>query len=180
MFETMMEAAVDGVTDLDLELGVDLRWGRHLSQAQRTALDRTQLETLPPGDRLGRLLTTIDPAGLDMHDLVSYLGACERQTAWAQARQLVAVRELAGRRLVPGPHGEPADTALRRLPKTDALVAYPTTGHYPPNRYPTDQPPVGQPAAAPRSPAFGVRDDGWLATHPTARPVLTDGGAPPA
>lgn len=47
-----------------------------------------------------------------VHDLVSFMGACERQTAWAQARQLVAVRELAGRRLVVGEHGEPADSAL--------------------------------------------------------------------
>jgi hypothetical protein len=112
MFDKITDAAIDGVTDFDLDLGVDFRWARHLTQEQRTALGRTQLETLDPGDRLGRLLTTFDPSGLDMHDLVSYMGACERQTAWAQARQLVAIRELAGRRLVVGPHGEPADTAL--------------------------------------------------------------------
>ncbi|HEY8827306.1 MAG TPA: DUF222 domain-containing protein, partial [Jatrophihabitantaceae bacterium] len=58
------------------------------------------------------MLASLDPAGLDMYDLVSHLGACERQTAWVQARQLSAVRELAGRRLVPGPHGEPADSAF--------------------------------------------------------------------
>ena len=73
---------------------------------------RMTLEHEPPGTELGELLASLDPAGLDLYDLVSHIGACERQTAWVQARQLSAVRELAGRRLVPGPHGEPADSAF--------------------------------------------------------------------
>ena len=71
-----------------------------------------RLENEPPGPELGELLATVDPADLDMFELVSHLGAGERQAAWVQARQLAAVRELSGRRLVPGPHGEPADTAF--------------------------------------------------------------------
>jgi hypothetical protein len=84
----------------------------HAGPGQRAAAIRTQLETLAPGDGLAWVLASVDPAGLDMHDLVSFIGACERQSAWTQARQLVAVRELSGRRLVPGPDGEPADTPL--------------------------------------------------------------------
>ena len=76
------------------------------------AVHAASLESLAPGEALGGVLAAVDPADLDMHDLVSFLGACERQTAWTQAAQLRAVRELAGRRLIPGPNGEPADTAL--------------------------------------------------------------------
>ncbi len=43
------------------------------------------LESLAPGEALGGVLAAVDPADLDMHDLVSFLGACERQTAWTQA-----------------------------------------------------------------------------------------------
>ncbi len=96
----------------DLEMRVDFCRPQHVGPAQREAITRTMLETLLPGDGLGGLLASVDPAALDMHDLVSFMGACERQAAWVQATQLRAVRELAGRRLVPGPNGEAADTAL--------------------------------------------------------------------
>ena len=94
------------------DMRVDFFRPQHGSPEQRAAITRTLLETLAPGPDLATLLASLDPAGLDMYDLVSHLGACERQTAWVQARQLSAVRELAGRRLVPGPHGEPADSAF--------------------------------------------------------------------
>jgi Domain of unknown function (DUF222) len=71
---------------------------------------RLGLEHEPPGEELGTLLAVVRPSDLDMYDLVSLLGACERQIAWVQAKQLAAVAELSGRRLVPGPHGEPADS----------------------------------------------------------------------
>ena len=106
MFDTIADV------DTDLEMRVDFCRPQHVGPAQREAITRTMLETLPPGDGLGGVLAAVDPADLDMHDLVSFLGACERQTAWTQAAQLRAVRELAGRRLVPGPNGEPADTPL--------------------------------------------------------------------
>jgi Domain of unknown function (DUF222) len=126
--------ASDFASDLDVELDVELDGGRggefdagrEDGLGARVVVDfcrprwsvaaypvhASVLETQAPGDLLGRLLARLDPAGLDMHDLVSFLGACERQAAFVQATQLLAVRELAGRRLIPGPNGEPADTAL--------------------------------------------------------------------
>ncbi len=69
------------------------------------------LESLPPGPELASLLDA-DPAALSGYDLVSYLGATERLTAWAQSRQLTAIRELARRRPAPLDPGGPED----RLP----------------------------------------------------------------
>jgi Domain of unknown function (DUF222) len=112
MFDTTVDADADRDLDTDLGLRIDFCAPRHVGRAQRQALTRTMLETLLPGDGLGGLIASVDPADLDMHDLVSYMGACERQASFVQAAQLRAVRELAGRRLVPGPNGEPADTAL--------------------------------------------------------------------
>ena len=60
-------------------------------------MDRSALETLTPGPELAGLLAA-NPAGLSGYDLVSFLGATERLTAWAQSRQLAAIRELARRR----------------------------------------------------------------------------------
>src|SRR3954447_20927150 len=74
--------------------------------------DSEALEAMAPGEDLAALLASVDPDELDAYDLVSYLGACERQIAWTQARQRGGMRALAGRRLVRGPNGEPADTAL--------------------------------------------------------------------
>src|SRR4051812_3025708 len=74
--------------------------------------DSEALETMAPGEDLAALLASVDPDQLDAYDLVSYLGACERQIAWTQARQLPGTRALAPRRLVTGPRGEPADTPL--------------------------------------------------------------------
>lgn len=108
----MFDTTIDTDLDVDLDLRIDFCRPQHASREQRAARTRTQLETLAPGDGLAWLLATVEPAELDMYDLVSFMGACERQAAWVQARQLLAVRELAGRRLVAGPEGEPADTAL--------------------------------------------------------------------
>jgi hypothetical protein len=112
MFDTLLEAGTDLDPELGVELGVDFRFPHQLRRGRGTALVRTLLETQAPGETLGGLLASIDPAGLDMHDLVSFMAACERQSSWTAARQLVAVRKLAGRRLVPGPDGEPADSPL--------------------------------------------------------------------
>ena len=71
----------------------------------------TALESLAPGPELAGLLAT-DPAGLTSYDLVSFLGATERLTAWAQSRQHDAIRELARRRPAPLDPGGPDD----RLP----------------------------------------------------------------
>lgn len=68
----------------------------------------TLLESLPPGPELAGLLAG-DPAGLSGYDLVSFLGATERLTAWAQSRQLAAIRELARRRPAPLDPGDPGD-----------------------------------------------------------------------
>src|SRR5471032_457234 len=75
------------------------------------------LETQAPGPGLGALLDELDPLDLDMHDLVSHIGACGRQIAWTEARQLAAVRELSGRQLVPGRNGAPADS-----PFSDGMI----------------------------------------------------------
>ena len=67
-----------------------------------------ELESLAPGPGLASLLAA-DPAGLSGYDLVSFLGAAERLTAWAQSRQLTGIRELAARRpalLDPGDAGD--------------------------------------------------------------------------
>jgi hypothetical protein len=68
----------------------------------------TPLESLPPGPELAGLLAA-DPAGLSGYDLVSFLGATERLTAWAQSRQLAAIRELARRRPAPMDPGDAGD-----------------------------------------------------------------------
>ena len=94
------------------EMQIDFFRPRHGSPEERAAITRTLLETLAPGADLAHLLATVNPPELDMYDLVSFAEAAERQAAWTQARQLVAVGELAGRRFVTGPHGEPPDTAL--------------------------------------------------------------------
>lgn len=56
------------------------------------------LTALPPGAELARLLAELDPRDLSGHDLVSYLGATERQASWTASRQLAAIAELAHRR----------------------------------------------------------------------------------
>jgi hypothetical protein len=71
-------------------------------------MDRSALETLAPGPELAGLLEA-DPAGLSGYDLVSFLGAAERLTAWAQSRQLGAIRELARRRPAPLGPGDAGD-----------------------------------------------------------------------
>jgi hypothetical protein len=68
----------------------------------------TPLESLAPGPELAGLLAA-DPAGLAGYDLVSFLGASERLAAWAQSRQLAAIRELARRRPAPLDPGDAAD-----------------------------------------------------------------------
>ncbi len=73
-----------------------------------TATGSADLESLAPGPGLASLLAA-DPAELSGYDLVSFLGAAERLTAWAQSRQLTAIRELAARRpalLDPGDAGD--------------------------------------------------------------------------
>ncbi|HEY8093493.1 MAG TPA: DUF222 domain-containing protein, partial [Acidimicrobiales bacterium] len=70
--------------------------------------EATPLETLAPGPELAGLLAA-DPAGLSGYDLVSFLGANERLTAWAQSRQLTAIRELARRRPAPLDPGDAGD-----------------------------------------------------------------------
>jgi Domain of unknown function (DUF222) len=106
MFDTIEDVSTA------LEIRIDFTVPQHAGRERRETATSTLLETLSPGDGLGGLLSSVDPGALSMHDLVSFMGACERQAAWAQARQLRAVRELAGRRLIPGPNGEPADTPL--------------------------------------------------------------------
>ncbi len=56
------------------------------------------LEGLPPGAELARLLADHDPRELSGYDLVSYLGATERQASWTASRQMDAIAELAHRR----------------------------------------------------------------------------------
>jgi hypothetical protein len=68
----------------------------------------TPLESLAPGPELAGLLAA-DPAGLSGYDLISFLGATERLTAWAQSRQLGAIRELARRRPAPLDPGDAGD-----------------------------------------------------------------------
>ena len=70
------------------------------------------LEAVEPGPDLARLLGGLRPEDLSGYDLVSYLGATERQTAWTQACQLMAIRELARRRPSPVDPGGPSS----RLP----------------------------------------------------------------
>ena len=72
------------------------------------SVDGPVLESLAPGPELASLLEQ-DPAGLSGHDLVSFLGATERLTAWAQSRQLDAIRELARRRPAPLDPGDAGD-----------------------------------------------------------------------
>jgi hypothetical protein len=61
--------------------------------------DRTwALAELSPGPALAAVLAEVDVSLLSDYDLVSYLSACERQAAWAQAAQLSAIDELAQRR----------------------------------------------------------------------------------
>ncbi|MGZ4610326.1 MAG: DUF222 domain-containing protein [Actinomycetes bacterium] len=102
------------------------------------------LEKMRPGAALAAVLARTDPATLSDFDLISYLSACERQTAWAQARQLAAIDELARRRTRETPlhswaaHEIAAELritrqgaqqrlelahALRRLPDTAAMFA---------------------------------------------------------
>ena len=68
----------------------------------------TPLEAMAPGPELAGLLAA-DPAGLSGYDLVSFLGATERLTAWAQSQQLAAIRELARRRPAPLDPGDAGD-----------------------------------------------------------------------
>jgi hypothetical protein len=68
----------------------------------------TPLESLAPGPELAGLLAA-DPAALSGYDLVSFLGATERLAAWAQSRQLKAIRELARRRPAPLDPGDAGD-----------------------------------------------------------------------
>lgn len=70
--------------------------------------DSAVLESLMPGPELAGLLAT-DPAGLGGYELVSFLGATERLTAWAQSRQHDAIRELARRRPAPIEPGGPGE-----------------------------------------------------------------------
>jgi len=74
----------------------------------------SQLEAMSPGPELAVLLAA-DPANVSGYDLVSFLGATERLTAWAQSRQLAAIRELARRRPAPLDPGGPDD----RLPAAE-------------------------------------------------------------
>ena len=69
---------------------------------------RSALESLAPGPELAGLLAA-DAAGLSGYDLVSFLGATERLAAWAQSRQLGAIRELARRRPAPLDPGDAGD-----------------------------------------------------------------------
>jgi Domain of unknown function (DUF222) len=116
--DTEIDLDSDVDTDLEGELAADPEVGfvvdlfRPRQAVAGYLVHAASLESQAPGDGLGGLLASVDPADLDMHDLVSFMGACERQASFVQATQLRAVRELAGRRLVPGPDGEPADTAL--------------------------------------------------------------------
>jgi hypothetical protein len=56
------------------------------------------LAELSPGPALAGVLAEVDVSQLSDYDLVSYLSACDRQAAWAQAAQLAAIDELASRR----------------------------------------------------------------------------------
>ena len=57
-----------------------------------------ELEVMAPGPGLAGVLDVVDPGVLSGYDLVSFLGASERQASWTAARQLAAVAELAHRR----------------------------------------------------------------------------------
>jgi Domain of unknown function (DUF222) len=56
------------------------------------------LEHQAPGGKLAAVIAGCDVTALSDYDLISYLSACERQTAWAQAAQLAAIAELDTRR----------------------------------------------------------------------------------
>jgi hypothetical protein len=76
--------------------------------------DRTALETLAPGPELARHLADLDPRELSGYDLVSFLGATERQASWTASRQLAAIAELAHRRPMTAVEvGDPGDRSLR-------------------------------------------------------------------
>src|SRR5215831_13821107 len=53
------------------------------------------LSDMPPGPRLSRLLSTLDPSRLNGWQLVEVLTAQNRQVCYEQARLLVLARELA-------------------------------------------------------------------------------------
>ena len=53
------------------------------------------LSDMPPGPRLARLLSTLDPTRLNGWQLVEVLVAQNRQVSYEQARLLVLARELA-------------------------------------------------------------------------------------
>ncbi len=57
-----------------------------------------ELEAMAPGPALAAVLDVLDPVALSGYDLVSFLGASERQASWTASRQLAAVAELAHRR----------------------------------------------------------------------------------
>lgn len=76
---------------------------------------RWQLEHLGPGTELAGLLDELDVERLSGYDLVSFVGAAERQAAWTQSRQHAAMRELARRRPAPVAPADP-DHPAGRLP----------------------------------------------------------------
>jgi hypothetical protein len=85
----------------------------HLHRTQFRPL-RADLHVLPPGPALSGLLDRLDGerAGLTEHTLVDVISGWARQTAYAEAAQLRAIAELAGRAMFAGcaehGHGDPA------------------------------------------------------------------------
>lgn len=74
-------------------------WPDRLADLPLVVVDRAaQLDSEPPGPWLAALLERLNPQRLAGDAVVAYIGACERQAAWAQSRQLEAIRELAHRR----------------------------------------------------------------------------------
>lgn len=76
---------------------------------------RWQLEHLEPGPELAGLLDELDVERLSGYDLVSFVGAAERQAGWTQSRAHAAIRELARRRPAPVAPADP-DHPGGRLP----------------------------------------------------------------
>jgi hypothetical protein len=85
----------------------------HLHRTQFRPL-RADLHVLPPGPALSGLLDRLDSerAGLTEHTLVDVISGWARQTAYAEAAQIRAIAELAGRAMFAGctehGHGDPA------------------------------------------------------------------------
>ncbi len=82
-----------------------------------------QLDSLEPGWWLAGLLDRMDPRVLSGDALVAYLAACERQTAWSQSRQLVAIAELAARRPATGSCERPGPDDRASRPSVSEFAA---------------------------------------------------------